>query len=358
MSRIFISYRSADGADKATALARDLGAAFGEAQVFLDKEDLRGGSAWREEIARTLDRRPVLLLLMTPLYLEARHPDGRLRIEDAGDPVRLEFEAALHSGALIVPLLCDGLERAPDVQALPAPFNEIGERTWRKLRAYDWKADLQRLCDDLEAAGIPRRTRPVAAPGANANRIWWGAGAIATAAVAGVVLHAAFLAAPDGVEAAALALPALPGEPSAAGRALPAAARQAIDLSGEWTATDSEGTRIPILIRHEAGRVTLTSRRMPVSINPGWEPYRAFWQERTGERVDEVVYRGEGTAVFDPVLPSVLDAAIQVVSASGAGPLDSGNLHLSIGADGRQMRGELWLNSEQAAEPVVLVRER
>ncbi|WP_457826816.1 hypothetical protein, partial [Staphylococcus aureus] len=77
--------------------------------------------------------------------------------------------------------------------------------------------------------------------------------------------------------------------------------------------------------RQEGGHVTLTSRRVPIAINPDWEQYRAFWQERTGARLDEVVYRGEGTASFDPVLPSILDAAIQVVSADGDGPLDTGN---------------------------------
>ncbi len=44
-ARIFISYRTADGVDKATALARDLGVVFGDEAVFLDKDDLRGGSA-------------------------------------------------------------------------------------------------------------------------------------------------------------------------------------------------------------------------------------------------------------------------------------------------------------------------
>ena len=43
-ARIFISYRTADGVDKATALARDLGVVFGDEAVFLDKDDLRGGS--------------------------------------------------------------------------------------------------------------------------------------------------------------------------------------------------------------------------------------------------------------------------------------------------------------------------
>lgn len=101
--RIFISYRSADGRDKATALARDLGKRFGDHQVFLDKDDLRGGSAWRAELQRTLGSRPVLLLLVTPQLLDAVDAQGRRRIEDADDPVRRELQGALASGGQVVP---------------------------------------------------------------------------------------------------------------------------------------------------------------------------------------------------------------------------------------------------------------
>jgi hypothetical protein len=47
MNRIFISYRSSDGFKEATRLAGDLNRVFGKDQVFLDKQDLRGGSSWR-----------------------------------------------------------------------------------------------------------------------------------------------------------------------------------------------------------------------------------------------------------------------------------------------------------------------
>ena len=49
-ARVFISYRTSDGADKATALSRDLDALFGQEQIFLDKDDLPAGSRWRDEI--------------------------------------------------------------------------------------------------------------------------------------------------------------------------------------------------------------------------------------------------------------------------------------------------------------------
>src|SRR5262245_2745493 len=98
-ARIFISYRTADGADKATALARDLGETFGGDAVFLDKDDLRGGSAWRNEIHRALDAKPILLLLVTPQLIAAVDDQGQPRIAAADDPVRRELQAALEAGA-------------------------------------------------------------------------------------------------------------------------------------------------------------------------------------------------------------------------------------------------------------------
>jgi len=196
-ARIFISYRTADGLDKATALARDLGRVFGSDTVFLDKDDLPGGSAWRAEIDRTLQARPVLLLLLTPQLVEAKGPDGRLRIADPADPVRRELEAALEAGAHVVPVLCDGLQALPDSTVLPAPFHHIGELTWRKLRAYDWTHDVERLVTDLRALGIEgppppgaaaAEAAPVAAqtgPRASASgrrRLALAAGAVAAAA--------------------------------------------------------------------------------------------------------------------------------------------------------------------------------
>ena len=53
-NRIFISYRSSDGKKDANSLNRDLESVFGDEQVFLDKQDLPGGSTWREVIAGAL----------------------------------------------------------------------------------------------------------------------------------------------------------------------------------------------------------------------------------------------------------------------------------------------------------------
>lgn len=330
-ARIFISYRSSDGKDKATALARDLGAVFGDAQIFLDKDDLRGGSRWRDEVQQLLDQRPVLLLLMTPQLLAATDEAGRLRITDPDDPVRRELADALEANAQIVPLLCDGFDSPPAANELPPPFDQIGERTWRKLRAYDWQGDVQRLVDDLRALGVPAlvATEPVLAPvaagPASPRRVWL------VAALAGVV-----------AAGAAAWFTFRPSAPQG--------------VVGEWATTVDGQPTMRFIFRVEADKLVLTSPPVPVADRADWAEYRAFWRERSGAELTHVVYRGEGTLRADPGVPVAIDVALTLASSPGDVPVDSGNLSATLAADGASMTGTLWLNSAQADRPVTLRR--
>ena len=326
-ARIFISYRSSDGKDKATALARDLGAVFGDAQVFIDKDDLRGGSRWRGEVQHLLDQRPVLLLLMTPQLLAATDEAGRLRIEDPDDPVRRELADALEANAQIVPLLCDGFDAPPAASQLPPPFDQIGERTWRKLRAYDWQGDVQRLIDDLRALGVPALAGqgPAVARPPGARRVGL------TAALTGLVVA--------GV---------------AAWLTLRSSAPQGV--GGEWATTVDGQPTMSFVFRFEADKLVLTSKPVPIADRADWAEYRAFWRERSGAELTQVVYRGEGTLRTDPGMPRAIDVALTLVSSPGDVPVDSGNLSATLAADGAAMTGKLWLNSAQADRPVTLRR--
>lgn len=326
-ARIFISYRSSDGKDKATALARDLGAVFGDAQVFLDKDDLRGGSRWRDEVQQLLDQRPVLLLLMTPQLLAATDESGRLRIDDPDDPVRRELADALEANAQVVPLLCDGFDAPPTASQLPPPFDQIGERTWRKLRAYDWQGDVQRLVDDLRALGVPAHAvQGAAAAGPSDTRRAW-----LVAALAGVMLA--------GVAAWFTLRPSAPQ-----------------GVAGEWATTVDGQPTMSFVFRLEADKLALTSKPVPVADRADWADYRAFWRERSGAELTHVVYRGEGTLRADPGVPVAIDVALTLVSSPGDVPVDSGNLSARLAAGGALMNGTLWLNSAQADRPVTLRR--
>lgn len=397
-ARIFISYRSADGADKATALARDLGRVFGHEAVFLDKDDLAGGSTWRAEIGRTLQQRPVLLLLLTPQLLDAVGADGRRRIDDPADPVRREFEAALEVGAQVIPVLCDGMAAAPT--ELPAPFDRIGELTWRKLRAYDWAHDVQRLVADLGAHGVPAIASPPGAaavpadtPAPSARRAGLIGGALMLGAAALVGWWVLRPAAPPAVLAlpaptstpvaaasgpappAAASPPATPDAPAsaqasnkaspaasasvgaAAAPTKPSAAQLTSDLSGRWSARLWQGERVVVVIKQAGAKISLASEPVSISDRADWAEYRQFWRERTGSELNAVMYRGQGQLTADPGAARVIDIALQVLpSPGGREPVDGGNLSATLSADGLRLTGKIWKNGAQAEQGATLAR--
>lgn len=333
-TRIFISYRTADGVDKATALARDLGEIFGDEAVFLDKDDLRGGTAWRQEIHRALDARPILLLLVTPLLLNAVDDQGRVRIADDDDPVRKALQAALEAGASVIPLLCDGLDEVPDASRLPAPFERIGDLTWRKLRAYDWDNDIERLSDDLKASGIPainrnRRAGDAAPTMAHYARTRRRVMALVAGAVGLIVAASAWWLTHE---------------------------RSPTRLSGRWQAQLWQGERVAVDVAEQGHVVTLSSAPIAIADRPDWAEYRRFWREQGKGELSAIRYRGEGRRIDAPGAAAILDIALLVLPGPDAPAVDSGNLRLHLAADGKTLAGRIWLNGAQADQAAVLTR--
>jgi len=361
-ARVFISYRTSDGADKATALARDLDALFGEEQIFLDKDDLPAGSRWRDVIARTLEKSPILLVLVTPNYLGARDGQGKRCIERSDDPPRDELEAALGANAQVIPLMCDGVTAIPSAADLPKPFDQLCERTWRKLRAYDWREDLSRLARDLQALGVVPRTTPgefgsaplpLAGDIANAGRDGPATRRWAVAAIGAVVLA---------------------GAGFAGWRWLEHGRRRPPNLAGRWRAsvgkrgatTSRDGDIVMMTIAQEGAKLRITSSAVDIERDPDWENYRDFWKQRTGTALKRVFYRGEGlirgdeddvVAADAPPGPRRILVSVRVDAPDGSDAIDTGALRGAIDPDGKRIRGRLWLNSEQAERVVDLRRE-
>jgi TIR domain len=387
--RVFISYRSSDGADKATALARDLGAHFGHAEVFIDKEDLPPGSRWRDAIVSALQDCPVLLLLVTPNYLGATDAEGKRCIERDDDPARAELDAALAAKAHIIPLLCDGVAALPEAASLPQPFAQLSELQWGRLRAYDWREDFDRLADDLRRLGMT----PVAAadpPDARDDP---------TQPTTTPLPLEDLVSDPSGERVAA------PGRRLAIGATALAALlglggwgiwrwrkRQAANLSGAWSARigargapDARGGTFVILTLDQHGRkLTLASASVDIQRDPDWQGYREFWRQRNGSELRRVFYRGEGRILGDEEYDDDEDESGKAEAASAAAraplpdktvpvrrvalairiyapgeggePIDAGALHGTVDLDAQRIHGQLWLNSEQAERVVELRR--
>lgn len=356
-TRVFISYRTSDGADKATALSRDLDALFGQAQVFLDKEDLPAGSRWRDVIARTLSDAPILLVLVTPHYLGALDAAGKRCIDRDDDPVRDELATAVAANAHIIPLMCDGVTETPPESSLPPPFDQLSERTWRRLRAYDWREDLARLADDLRALGVVDRATtaaPVTAPSLLA----------ATDAATSSTSMGRRLAL-GGLVVVAL------GAGFAAWRWQE---NKGPNLEGKWRAsigkrgaTSSRDGEIVMVTFQQAGTgLKVASSAVDIEHDDDWQNYRDFWKQSKGQPLNRVFYRGEGDIRTEgdsgagadaPAGPMRIQLAVHVDAPEGGDPIDTGALRGAIDPDGKRIRGRLWLNSEQAERVVDLRRE-
>jgi hypothetical protein len=381
-ARVFISYRASDGADKATALARDLDARFGSEQIFLDKEDLAAGSRWRDAITSALHDSPILIVLVTPNYLGAVDGQGKRCIERQDDPARGELEAGIAAGALVIPLLCDGVTALPDAADLPSPFDRLSELQWGRLRAFDWREDLSRLAEDLRRAGVTPATatpdesptQPITTPMPLAE-----SAPISRSGEANAPVDRRLV-----IGAGALALLGLGSWSFWLWRR-----RRRADLSGRWSARigargaqSSRDSELVIVMLEQAGRkLTLASSAVNIERDPDWQNYRDFWQQRTGTELHRVLYRGEGKVLGDDEDDDV-DASDETASAasraspspklviarrivvtihifapgSESEPIDGGVLRGTVDLDDQHIHGRLWLDSEQAERVVDVKR--
>lgn len=167
MSGIFVSYRQDDTNFCAQMLREELATAFGDEQVFLDKDSLHAG-LWRGQLQQALESSSIVLVLIGSRWLTAVDADGARRLDCADDVHRQEIAFALSQPQVtVVPVLVDGA-RQPARQQLPAELSSLCDRQWRKLSADRGhsRVDIDLLVADVERAlGLRRRASAPAAAG-------------------------------------------------------------------------------------------------------------------------------------------------------------------------------------------------
>jgi hypothetical protein len=95
MARIFISYRRRDSAYVAIDVRDALQARFGADSVFFDVDNIPFGADFRQYIGNAVGQCDVLLVLIGDQWLPSTDDQGRRRIDDPSDYVRIEIESAL-----------------------------------------------------------------------------------------------------------------------------------------------------------------------------------------------------------------------------------------------------------------------
>ncbi len=149
MSGIFISYRREDSAGYVGPLGDALVRRFAPQLVFFPEVIFRDiltmgpGVDIPSAIARAVTECDVMLVLIGEKWLTAEQ-DGRRRLDNEDDYVRLEIAAGLDREILMMPLLVGGA-RMPSRRDLPHALAGLADRKGHRLTDERWHYDVDRL---------------------------------------------------------------------------------------------------------------------------------------------------------------------------------------------------------------------
>jgi hypothetical protein len=158
---IFVCYRRSDSADTVDRIYELLERGFSRRRLFRDVDSIPRGVHFPNHIAGVLKTCSVVLVVIGPGWLDARTEDGRLRLEDPSDHVRVEIETALRvEGMRVIPVLVRNAS-IPKSAQLPDSIQGLVERSGLSIRPNpDFRGDMSRLLRVLrESISEVRRIR-------------------------------------------------------------------------------------------------------------------------------------------------------------------------------------------------------
>ena len=196
MARIFISYRREDTEHAAARLYRRLELDIPPELLFMDIDNLKLGHDFATALDVHLNDCKAIIPVIGPGWLNAKDKNGRRRLDDSNDFVRLEIAAALERNVLVIPVLVGGAVM-PQSADLPEPLKPFSRRLGIALRHESFDADAIPLVEALGYGGA-------AAGQSLARRAGgWSYGiALAGAAAGALVLLAVYANLPRGCTAA------------------------------------------------------------------------------------------------------------------------------------------------------------
>lgn len=126
MPGIFVSYRQADTSATATILYDRLVERFGRDAVFRDSKTLIPGQEYKKTIQESIIQATIFLELIGPQWLDITDEQGRRRLDNPEDIVRIEIETALDHKIPIIPVFVN-LTTPPPPARLPGAIARLPE---------------------------------------------------------------------------------------------------------------------------------------------------------------------------------------------------------------------------------------
>ena len=172
MSKILISYRREDSADVTGRIDDRLVQQFGREAVFVDVDStpFPFGVDFRKHLDEQVAKCDVFLAVIGPDWVGTKDGEGKSRLDDSRDFVRIEIESALKREIPIIPVLVRGA-KIPDPERLPASIQDLSFRHGLDVRSgTDFHRDLDRLIAYLKLQ-IRGLSEPQAIPDTQAKPV-------------------------------------------------------------------------------------------------------------------------------------------------------------------------------------------
>jgi len=168
---IFISYRRDDTSGFAGRLHDALCVHFGGERIFRDVETVRLGADFVRAIEDFISSAGVLIAVIGRDWLRCTDPEGRRRLDDPEDFVRLEIASALERDIPVIPVLVEDAA-IPAAEDLPEPIAGLARRNALVVEDLRWDDDLRRLITSLEQIVGPPvpPAKPLSRKGADVYR--------------------------------------------------------------------------------------------------------------------------------------------------------------------------------------------
>jgi hypothetical protein len=147
---VFISYRRDDSADITGRIHERLVQRFARDVVFKDVDSIPLGIDFRQHLEGALGECRVLLAVIGDQWMERNIPDGKRRIDDPRDQLRLELEIALSRNIPVIPVLVRKAS-VPSEEDLPSSLKPLAYRNGIQIRPDpDFNGDMERLIKGIE----------------------------------------------------------------------------------------------------------------------------------------------------------------------------------------------------------------
>src|SRR5262245_26111532 len=125
-AKVFLSYRRDDTAGYVRLLYDRLSSRM-PGILFLDRESIRLGEDFPHAIGRELESCEVLIALISKQWLSIADAQGRRRLDDPKDWVRIEIKTALERNIRVIPALLGGAPM-PRADQLPGDLVPLSNR--------------------------------------------------------------------------------------------------------------------------------------------------------------------------------------------------------------------------------------